>query len=343
MLGTGNRACELSEANARAGFRFCQITNDMIYTVTLNPALDRNLFVEGIKYDDSNRILRDERFAGGKGIDVSRVLTTLGVRNKAMGFVGGFDGEELEGRLLNEGIACDFTRISGETRTNIIINDTGKESQTVFSVPGPEIKPYELMQFIHKAEKLEDPEMVIISGSLPRGVHAEIYGKVMDLAKEKGAKIVLDTDGDALKNCINRAPDIIKPNLHELGRLSGRDLKSADEIVETALEICSRCSCTLLVSLGARGILLAQEKELLLAVPPAVEVVNTIGAGDSAVAGYVYGITAEKSIQESLICAVAAGTATTLRPGPALCTREDFEGLIPRVTLYRQDEITKVL
>jgi 6-phosphofructokinase 2 len=323
--------------------RFCQTANKMIYTVTLNPALDRNLFVEGIKYDDSNRIMKEERYAGGKGIDVSRVLTTLGVPNKALGFVGGFDGEELEGRLLNEGIACDFTRISGETRTNIIINDTGSESQTVFSAPGPEIKPYELMQFIHKAEKLEDPEMVIISGSLPRGVHAEIYGKIMDLAKEKGLKIVVDTDGDALKSCISRAPDVIKPNLHELSRLSGHDLKNADEIIRTSLEICSRSSCTLLVSLGARGILLAKEKELLLATPPGVEVVNTIGAGDSAVAGYVFGMTGEKSVQDSLICAVAAGTATTLRPGPALCTRDDFEELIPRVKLYRQHEIKKVL
>ena len=99
----------------------------MIYTITLNPAMDRTLWIEKIRSDDSNRIKKEQRYAGGKGIDVSRVLTSLEVVNKALGFVGGFAGEELEGRLLNEGIACDFVRISGETRTNIIVNETSTE------------------------------------------------------------------------------------------------------------------------------------------------------------------------------------------------------------------------
>src|SRR4030042_3719716 len=136
----------------------------MVYTLTLNPALDRTLWIESIKPDDSNRIEKEERFSGGKGIDVSRVLTILGISNKALGFVGGFDGEELEGRLVNEGISCDFIRISGETRTNIIVNDMSTGSQTVFSASGPEIKSYELMKMIHKVEKLEKPDIVIISG-----------------------------------------------------------------------------------------------------------------------------------------------------------------------------------
>lgn len=315
----------------------------MIYTVTLNPALDRNLFVEKITYDDSNRIVNEDRFAGGKGIDVSRILTTLGIRNKALGFIGGFDGEELEGRLINEGIACDFTRISGETRTNIIINDIENESQTVFSAPGPEIKPYELMQLIHQVEKLEDPEMVIISGSLPRGVHAEIYRKIMDLAKNKGATIIVDTDGTALRSCISMFPDVIKPNVHELSRLSGRDLNGIDEVIKSAREICAQGTSTVLVSMGARGILLVKEMELLLATPPEVEVVNTIGAGDSAVAGFVYGTVMAKTLEQTLTCAVAAGTATTMRPGPALCSKDDFLKLIPQVRIYKEQEISKAL
>ena len=122
----------------------------MIYTITLNPALDRTLYVKKIQYDDSSRIEREQRYAGGKGIDVSRVLTTLGADNKALGFVGGFAGEELEGRLLNKGISSDFIGISGESRTNIIVNDMSTETQIVFSARGTEITPHALMQLIHK-------------------------------------------------------------------------------------------------------------------------------------------------------------------------------------------------
>jgi len=225
----------------------------MIYTVTLNPALDRTLWIEKIKPDDSNRIEKEERFAGGKGIDVSRVLTELGITNKALGFVGGFDGEELEGRLINEGISCDFIRISGETRTNIVVNDMKTGNQTIFSARGPEIRPYELMQIIHKIEKLETPEIVIISGSLPPGIHPEIYRKIIEILKDKGAKIVLDADGDALKSSIQSRPDIIKPNVHELSRLSGINLVHMDEIINTARSTCEKGIGIILVSMGARG------------------------------------------------------------------------------------------
>jgi len=158
----------------------------MIYTVTLNPALDRALWVKTIRLDDSNRIEKEERFAAGKGIDVSKVLTTLGVRNIALGFVGGFSGEELAGRLLNDGMTCDFVRISGETRTNIIINDMATGRQVLFSDRGPQIKPYELMQFIHKIENFSNDDIIVISGSLPPGVNPEVYYKIIEMSKGRG-------------------------------------------------------------------------------------------------------------------------------------------------------------
>lgn len=315
----------------------------MVYTITLNPALDRNIWIDKIRYNDSNRIQKEERYAAGKGIDVSRVLTSFGIRNKALGFVGGFDGEEMEGRLLNEGISCNFTKISGETRTNIVIYDMGKESQTIFSASGPQIKPYELMRIIQQVKKLENPEYVIISGSLPPGVNPEIYYRIMEIARSKGSKIVLDTDGDALKTGIQISPDLIKPNIHELSRLSGRELKDIQQVVNTAQGICDKGTGTVLVSMGARGILLVRKKGQYLAVPPPVKVVNTIGAGDSAVAGFIFGILSGKTMQEALVCSVAAGTATTLRPGPALATKEDFLELVPQVKLFQGKEISKVI
>lgn len=311
----------------------------MIYTITLNPALDRNIWIEKIRMNDSNRVLKEERYAAGKGIDVSRVLTEFGVRNQALGFVGGFDGDEMEGRLINEGISCNFTRISGETRINIIIYDREKESQTIFSAAGPQVEPHEMMSLIQKVEKLENPEYVIISGSLPPGVNPEIYYKIMEIARSKGSKILLDTDGESLKKGIQISPDIIKPNIHELSRLTGTELNDIRGVIEAAQTICDQGTGTVLVSMGARGILLVRNRERYLAIPPKVKVVNTIGAGDSSVAGFVFGILAGKTTREALIYAVAAGTATTLRPGPALCTKEDFMELVPHVVAFQDEEI----
>jgi len=306
---------------------------NVIYTITLNPALDRTLWVSRIVPDDSNRIEREQRYAGGKGIDVSRVLTTLGMPNRALGFAGGFTGEELEGRLLNKGIACDFVAISRETRTNIIVNDASTGSQTIFSARGPEIQPYELMRMIHKVEKLEKPDTVVISGSLPPEVHPEIYRRIIEIAKGRGARVVLDTDGDPLRLGIQGMPDVIKPNVHELGRLVGRKLEGIGEIAGAARGVHEQGVGMVLVSMGAEGIILIAEKEQYLAVPPDVKVVNTIGAGDSAVAGFVYGLATGKPLKEALRYAVAAGTATTLRPGTALCEKEDFLRLLPEVQL----------
>jgi 6-phosphofructokinase 2 len=305
----------------------------MIYTVTLNPALDRTVWVDKIQFDDTNRIEREERYAGGKGIDVSKVLTTLGAENKALGLVGGFTGEELEGRLVNEGVSCDFSRIADETRTNIIVNEISSGKQVAFSDRGPTVRPYELMQLMHKIEKLDRPDMVVISGSLPFAVHPEIYRRIIALAKEKGARVVLDTDGDALRVGTQGLPDIIKPNVHELSRLVDEELQEIDEIIRESQRIRERGIGIVLVSMGARGILLAGEKERYLASPPDVTVKNTIGAGDSAVAGFVYGLATNKTIKEALIYAVAAGTATTLRPGTALCQKEDFLRLVPEIRL----------
>lgn len=303
----------------------------MIYTITLNPALDRTLWVKHIHADDSNRIEREERFAGGKGIDVSKVLATLGLTSRALGFVGGFTGEELEGLLLKEGIPFDFIRISGEIRTNIIINDMSAGTQTVLSAQGPEIRPYKLMDMIHKIEKIERPEFIIISGSLPTGVHPEIYRRIIEVARNRGAKAVLDTDGDALKIGIHACPDIIKPNVYELARLTERELNSMDDIISAARSIKEKGVKIVLVSMGAKGMLLVSENERHVAVPPKVDVKNTIGAGDASVAGFVYGLSLGKGLKESLTYAVAAGTATTLMPGTALCQKEDFLRLVPQI------------
>jgi 6-phosphofructokinase 2 len=305
----------------------------MIYTVTLNPSLDRTLWVDRIKDDISNRILREESYAGGKSIDVSKVLKNFGIENTALGFVGGFAGRELEGRLLNEGIQSDFVRVSGETRTNIIVNEMATSRQLAFNARGPEIQPSELMQLVRQIETLPDPEVVTIGGSLPPGVRAEIYRKIITVAKRSRARVVLDVDGEALRLGIQAWPDVIKPNIHEMSELVGQELMSLEEVVEAARMVNRKGVDVVLVSMGGRGILLVSEGGEYLAVPPEVKVENTIGAGDSSVAGFVYGLVKGKDLKECLIYAAAAGTATTMSHGTALCKKEDFTSLLPQVKL----------
>jgi len=305
----------------------------MIYTITLNPALDRTLWIEKVRDDVSNRIVEERSFAGGKSIDVSKVLKNLGMDSIALGFVGGFAGRELEGRLLNEGIQTEFVHVSGETRTNIIIHERGTGKQLAFNARGPEIRPSELMEFVERLEKLPCSDLVAIGGSLPIGVTPEIYRKIITLVKRCQSIVVLDVDGEALKMGITARPDVIKPNIHELSELAGRTLKELDDIRAAAREINRQGVRMVLVSMGARGILLVSEGHEYLAVPPNVDVQSTIGAGDSSVAGFISGLVEGRSLKDCLIYAAAAGTATTLHQGTALAQKEDFERLVPQVKL----------
>ena len=305
----------------------------MIYTITLNPALDRTIWIDRIRDDVSNRILNECSYAGGKSIDVSKVLKNLDMDSIALGFVGGFAGRELEGRLLNEGIQSDFIRVAGETRTNIILHEKETGRQLAFNARGPEIRPSEIMQLVEQLEKLPCPELVTIGGSLPPGVSPEIYRKIIMIFGKCRAKVVLDVDGQALSAGIKARPNIIKPNIHELSELVGRELSKMDDVVAAAREINQGGVEIVLVSMGARGILLVSNGEEYVAEPPEVKVENTIGAGDSSVAGFIFGLITGKDLKESLIYAAAAGTATTMRQGTALSRKEDFLKLIPQVRL----------
>ncbi|MBN1322911.1 MAG: 1-phosphofructokinase [Methanotrichaceae archaeon] len=305
----------------------------MIYTITLNPALDRTIWVDRIREDESNRIEEEHRYAGGKSIDVSKVLKNLGLDSVALGFVGGFAGRELEGRLLNEGIQSDFIRVSGETRINIIIHEMETKHQVAFNARGPQVQPHELMELVDQVSSLRNADIITIGGSLPRGVTPEIVRKLITMAKKGQTKVFLDVDGEALKVGIEAGPHIIKPNIHELSHLLGRELTNIEDILVAAREINKKGVEIVLVSMGARGILMVTEDEEQIALPPQVEVKNTIGAGDSSVAGFILGLVSGKELKECLAFAAAAGTATTLSHGTALCRKEDFDRILPQVQL----------
>jgi len=223
----------------RAKLPHCQGTEEgMIYTMALNPAIDRTMWVERMDFHATTRVRRESRYPGGKGIDVSRVLTGLGVPNVALGFVGGFVGEELEFRLGYDGVQTDMVRISRETRTNIIVNETaGKGRHLLLTAKGPKINPYELCSLFRKIESLSEPTMMAVGGSLPRGVNPDAYRRIITTMKRKGAITILDADGENLRCGIKACPDYIKPNRHEISELVGRKLSTLDEFIQAAEEV----------------------------------------------------------------------------------------------------------
>lgn len=305
----------------------------MIYTVTLNPALDRTVAVKQLLEDDTNRILSEHYYAGGKGIDVSRVIRELGGQSIALGLVGGYDGLHLEGLLINAGVMTDFTKISGETRTNIIIKEQATGRQLAISATGPDVSATEIGQFYQHVLQAQSMDYLVLSGSLPRGVTHNLYGQLILAGRKKGSFVVLDTDGTALKESVNYQPTCIKPNTHELSRLVGRELMAEGEIIRACEEVHQKGISYVLVSRGKEGLILSTGEQRIKAVAPHVKVDSTVGAGDSAVAGFVMAHSQGKDLIECVRLACAAGTATAQTPGTELCHRVEVERILPLVKL----------
>jgi 6-phosphofructokinase 2 len=305
----------------------------MICTVTLNPALDRTLVVEKLLEDDTTRVLEEKHYAGGKGIDVSRVIKTLGGGSVALGLVGGYDGLHLEGLLVNAGVMTDFTRISGETRTNLIIKEEATGRQFIVSATGPGVTATEIGQFYQHVLQLKGMNYLALSGSLPRGVTANLYGQLILAGRNKKAFVLLDADGDALRESITYQPACIKPNQHELARLVGREVATEKDILAACRSLHAEGIQYVLVSRGKKGLILSAPESRIKAVGPPVEVDSTVGAGDSSVAGFVLAHSQGKDLVECVRLACAAGTATAQTPGTELCHREVVERLVPAIEI----------
>ena len=304
----------------------------MIYTVTLNPALDRAVFVEELKFDDLNRIKVEATYAGGKGIDVSRAIKELGGHSIALGLVGGFSGLELQGRLINEGITCDFVTIAEEVRTNIIVKDCSTKKQMLLSAPGPEVRPQDVAAIYNKVARLcPAPSFVVMGGSLPRCITPNIYAQFIKVVVNQGGKAVLDADDEPLRLGLEAKPHVIKPNIHELSRLAGRDVKGLRDILSIARGLNRAGVEIVVVTLGEKGLVLVSEGIAVHCTPPKVRVISAVGAGDSALAGLVLSLAEGRSLKEAAVFATAAGTAATLSPGTELCHKEDVERLVPRI------------
>jgi 6-phosphofructokinase 2 len=305
----------------------------MIYTVTLNPALDRTVVVDTLVPNETVRTRVEKTYAGGKGIDVSRVLRALGETSVALGFCGGYEGLELEGHLLNSGIIIHLTRVGGSTRVNFIINEQAGGRQFLIGALGPEITAAELGQFFQTFRSISNPTYVIISGSIPRGVDAGIYAQLVLTAHEKGALVALDSDGEPLRLGLQSIPDFIKPNQFELERLVKKEIRTEREVLQAARSIHESGVKYVIVSRGSKGLIIVSKEGTFKAVPPKLKVDNTVGAGDSTLAGFILAHSQGKSIIECARLGCAAGVATVSTPGTALCTKELIDRFLSRVKI----------
>ncbi len=307
----------------------------MIATVTLNPSLDEHIMVHGLVVEETNRWVKLLRYAGGKGIDVSRAIHEMGGMTIAYGFIGGPDGRTVEILLDEEGVLFSFTPIKQETRTNFIITDTKTHQQTRIGAPGPHISQRELERFLKKLREIRpSPNLITAGGSVPPGVPDNIYYDIVTEAKGRGVRTILDSAGQWLEEGIKAKPYLLKPNVHEAETLLGRELPTEEAIVEAALDLREMGIEVVVISRGKDGIIAATKGSLFKVVPPSVKVRSAVGAGDCTIAGLALKLAYRGSLIEACRLAVAMGTAAVLTPGTELCRRADVERLLPQVKVW---------
>ncbi len=286
----------------------------MITTVTLNPAIDKTITTSRLLTGQVNRSESVKNIAGGKGINVTKVLRQYGNPVCALGFLGGYTGRFIEEYVKGLGAESAFTEIAGETRTSTnVLSQDGYVTEIL--EPGPVIGEEEKERFLQTyKEKIAGSEFVVLSGSAPKGLPADIYAQLIALADEQKIRTVLDTSGELLVEGVKTKPFLIKPNSKELEYLTGRRLRELREIKEVALQLVAEGIAHVLVSMGEKGMLYAAEGRCLFAKAPKVKALNTVGSGDSAVAAAVMALQQGASMEDTLrLCvAISAANTTTL-------------------------------
>ena len=307
-----------------------------IITVTLNPTIDITYIVGQLIYDDSNRAMKVLKDPGGKGIDVSRVISRLGGNSKAFVLLGGYTGIEIKDRLKKLGLDIEVINIQGETRTNVIIEDAYTHEQLRVNAKGPTISEDERDWFIKKILSLRPQEgYLVLSGSVPEGFNKDIYRLIIKEFNKKGYKSIIDSDGESLIEAINSKPFMIKPNTYELERLLNKKINKLSDYLDGAKEILNRGVEVVIVSMGSKGAILGSKEGFYRAVPPKVSVQSTVGAGDSLVGAFVYKSSAGSDILDAFKWGIAAGTATALTPGTSLCNEIDVKNIYNRIKIKK--------
>lgn len=328
----------------------------MIYTITLNPSLDVMLWTKDFHLGMVNRVEKQEVFPGGKGLNVSILLSRLGIENQALGFIAGFTGEEILESLKQQQCSTDFIRlINGRNRINVKLIPSHQKDfenqiqiqqqkncsesrqrvnfqETDFNGPGPEVSKEAMEELYQKLEQLSSGDWIVLAGSIPEQVPQDAYCKLLDKVSGKGVFTIVDTTGNALRQALPYRPFLIKPNQQELGELFGTILEEEKEIIEAGQKLQADGAQNVLISMGERGAILISENQVIKMTPPAGKVVQTVGAGDSMVAGFLTGYLKTGELKRALELGVAAGSASAYCNW--LAEREQILALVSNPEIY---------
>ncbi len=304
--------------------------------MTLNAAVDKTYTVENFAIDRVHRPTEWRIVPGGKGINVARVYRELGGQAMATGFAGGHNGDYILEGLRAEGIPHEFVRSAGESRVCIAVLDPVSKTQTELNEVGPEITAQELDLLKLKYENLvRDMEFVVLAGSAPPGVPDCTYRELIEIASHYGVRAVLDTSGSSLIEGLKAVPFMVKPNVHELSAVAGRQLDTLEEIADVARRIHESGVKVVATTLGRDGALLTTDEGALHAKPPEIKFVSAVGSGDAFVAAFVYTMETGGSNSDALKLATAAGAANATSFGAGFCSRADINNLANEVEVVR--------
>lgn len=300
----------------------------MIYTITFNPALDYIVKMNHFELGHVNRTEEEFVFAGGKGINVSIVLNNLGVKSKALGFIAGFTGDEIERGVRAFGCDTDFIKLKeGMSRINVKIK---ADVESEINGGGPNISEEALNELFGKLNMLESGDILVLAGSIPKSMPVDIYEKIMDKLSGKGVKFVVDTTGESLMKVLKYKPFLIKPNHHELGDLFGVKLNEKEQVIEYAKKLKDMGAQNVVISMAGDGaVLIDLDGNVTTSDVPKGVVKNSVGAGDSMVAGFISGYLKEENVAEGFKLGVATGSASAFSEG--LATKEYVYELLEQI------------
>ncbi len=303
----------------------------MILTLTINPAIDRTVMVDRLVFDDRAYILARKEDVGGRGVNASCAINSFGAATTAIVTAGGEAGARIEKYLKKHSFRSEIVRIENESRTNLTISD--KQGLTIkLNELGASISELELKRLRAAVEKwIPKATWLMICGSIPPGVSPHFYSELIGIASRKGVKTLLDTDGDALLYGIEAKPTAVTPNQQEAERLLSRALMTRSQFFEAAERIQTLGAKSVVLSLGARGAVAADGKQLLEVLAPRVDALCPIGAGDALAAAFVWASAKKRPFQEAIRWAVAAGTASVVLPGMAMANLEQTREMFKRV------------
>ena len=309
----------------------------MILTVTLNAAIDKRYVVDNFKTGEVNRVKECTYVPGGKGLNVSKPASIYGAEVVATGFVGGHAGAYIEDALKPFGIKSAFYHVGAESRSCINIWDEINQVQTEFLEPGFTLTDEDFAGFEEEFRGLvKETKVVAMSGSVPKGLDGTAYQRLVKIVKDAGIPVILDTSGRLLEMGIEAAPTMIKPNIDEIRMLTGKHCDDIQDIINAAKEIHAKGVEIVAVSLGGDGSIVVGDEGIFRARVPKIDAVNTVGCGDSMIAGFALGLSKELSLPETLKLASAISAAAAMREETGFFVMEDMEKLLPQI------EITKL-